>query len=58
LKAATVHGDDETGSITFDIAWEGFVEDTNVVEGSMLLTKVDAIHDATIILNSIMILNP
>jgi hypothetical protein len=35
-----------------------FVEDTNIAEGSELLTKVYAMHDSTIVLKSIEILNP
>jgi hypothetical protein len=54
----TINGDGETGCITFAVGWEHFVEEVGIVEDSVLLVKVDARRDATIVLDFIEILNP
>jgi hypothetical protein len=54
----TINGDDETGCITFAAGWEHFVEEVGIVEDSVLVVKVDARRDATIVLDFIEIPNP
>jgi hypothetical protein len=54
----TINGDDKTCCITFATGWEHFVEEVGIVEDSVLLVKLDARRDATIVLDFIEILNP
>jgi hypothetical protein len=54
----TINGDDETGCITFAAGWKHFVEEVGIAEDSVLLFKLDARRDATIVLDFIEILNP
>lgn len=53
-----INGDDMTGSITIGHGWDGFAAELNIVEGSVLLVKVD-VHGATdLVLDFIEVLNP